>query len=237
MQRRNKFWLVFLLFASYSVYAQAQESGWYVGPVLSHHNEVRSRSIYGPGLEERSSETTFWSLGLRAERIIHRRVGIHVGLNYTRRHYEMTVPFSHCSFLGPGGLCTSILAHVDRYGYKTVEVPLGVTGYLIHTAKFQAYLGLSGVAAVSVQSFYSPFLPALEFMTLDETHYFGTSLLGNLGIGYSPVPGLRIAVEPFLRVTHRQRLDPILITGYESPHSRFANRGVRLVAAYRLGGR
>src|SRR5690606_40200561 len=84
--------------------------------------------IYGPGLEERSSTTQFLGVGLRMQMQFNRLFGLNMGRNYMERQYEMIVPYNHCYF---EEFCTYILAHVDRYGYKTIDIPLGDNLYVV----------------------------------------------------------------------------------------------------------
>ena len=104
--------LLTLLFIATSV-TLAQNKGLYIGPAVSYHNETRSRMIYGPGLEERSSTTQFFGTGLRMQMQFNRLFGLNMGLNYMQRRYEMTVPYNHCYF---EEFCTAILAHVELIG-------------------------------------------------------------------------------------------------------------------------
>ena len=133
-----------------------QTKDFFIGPSFSFHNESRNKMIYGPGLEERNSFSQFPGIGIRMQKKVNESWGVNIGLNYVKRQYEMKVPFNHCFFSSPGEFCTDILAHVDKYGYKTLEVPIGINKYLITRGRFELYLNLTGLVALDFQSFYNP---------------------------------------------------------------------------------
>lgn len=161
----------------------------------------------------------------------NRFLGLNVGLNYVERQYEMTVPYNHCYF---EEFCTSILAHVDRYGYKIIEVPLGVNLYLVSNDKWELYFNANGITAFDFQSVYHPYLPKTEARTNNDLNFFSGSLTTGLGVGYHLTEKVKINMEPFIRVIHAQRADPILITGYEKKWTNFDNLGLHLLLLYRL---
>lgn len=211
-----------------------QTNDLYIGPVFSFHNETRSRMIYGPGYEKRNSSTQFFGTGIRMQKKFKSAWGLNFGLNYVKRRYEMIVPFNHCFFLEPGEGCTYILAHVDKYGYKTIEIPLGINRYLIIKDKWELYINVNGVTAFDFQSFYNPFIPKIGTKTNKETNRFSTSLIGSLGFSYNLTDKIKINVEPFIRLVHTQRIDPILITGHEKRSTNFDNFGGHFLLLYRL---
>ncbi|HLT06278.1 MAG TPA: hypothetical protein VK014_02065 [Cyclobacteriaceae bacterium] len=222
--------LLTLFFIATSV-TLAQNYGLYIGPAVSYHHENRSRMIYGPGLEERSSTTQFLGTGLRMQKQFNRLFGLNMGLNYVERQYEMIVPYNHCNF---EEFCTYILAHVDRYGYKTIEIPLGVNLYVVSNNKWELYFNANGVTAFDFQSIYHPYLPETEARTINEFNFFSGSLTTGLGLGYHLTEKVKISMEPFIRVIHAQRSDPILITGYEKKWTNFDNLGLHVLFLYRL---
>lgn len=223
--------LLIVLFWICTSVTLAQTKDLYVGPVVSYHHETRSRMIYGPGLEERSSTTQFFGTGLRMQKQFNRLLGLNVGLNYVERQYEMIVPYNHCNF---EEFCTDILAHVNRYGYKTIEIPLGVNLYIISDEKWELYVNASAMTAFDFQSIYHPYLPKTEARTINEFNFFSGSLTGGLGLGYRLSENVKINMEPFVRVIHAQRTDPILITGYEERRTNFDNLGLHVLFLYRL---
>jgi hypothetical protein len=208
-----------------------QTKGMYIGPAVSYHHETRSRMIYGPGLEERSSTTHFLGVGLRIQKQFNRTLGLNMGLNYVERQYEMTVPYNHCYF---EEFCTAILAHVDRYGYKTMEIPLGVNLYIISDEKWEFYVNASAMTAFDFQSVYHPYLPKTEARTNSDLNFFSGSMTTGLGLGYHVTEKVMMNIEPFIRVIHAQRADPILITGYEKKWTNFDNLGLHVLLLYRL---
>lgn len=222
--------LLTLFFIATSV-TLAQNYGLYIGPAVSYHHENRSRMIYGPGLEERSSTTQFLGTGLGMQKQFNRLFGLNMGLNYVERQYEMIVPYNHCNF---EEFCTYILAHVDRYGYKTIEIPLGVNLYVVSNNKWELYFNANGVTAFDFQSIYHPYLPKTEARTINEFNFFSGSLTTGLGLGYHLTEKVKISMEPFIRVIHAQRSDPILITGYEKKWTNFDNLGLHVLFLYRL---
>lgn len=211
-----------------------QPNDLFIGASLSLHNEMRSKMIYGPGLEERNSFTQFFGTGIRAQKKFKKTWGINIGLNYVKRQYEMTIPFNHCYFLNPEEGCTYILAHVERYGYKTIEIQLGINKYLIVKDRWELYINLTAMTAFDFQSFYNPHIPKMEMKKNNEVNWFSNSLTSGLGFGYNVTKKLKINIEPFVRLVHTQRIDPILITGYEEKRTNFDNYGGHLLLMIRL---
>lgn len=211
-----------------------QTAKLYVGPSLSFHQEERSRMIYGPGYEERNSLTHFFGAGVRVQKKFKNSWGLHTGFNLVTRQYKMTVPFDHCFFLEEGQNCLLFLAHVDSYGYKTIEIPIGINKYLVTNNKFELYLTLTALTAFDYQSFYNPYLPKTEKEISHSINLFSNSFTGGLGLGYSLTERIKLNAESFVRFIHRQRKDPILFTGYEKEWTHFDNLGGHLLLLYRL---
>lgn len=211
-----------------------QTEDFFMGATFSFHNETRSKLIYGPGYEERSSFTQFFGYGIRMQKRFKETWGLNIGSNYVERKYNMKVPFDHCYFLKPGEGCTHILAHVDGYGYKTIEIPLGVNKYLVTKNKWTIYINLNIVTAIDLQSFYKPYIPIMEKQTINEINLFSSSLTNSIGFGYYLTERLMLNIEPFIRLIHTQRIDPILITGNEKRWTYFDNFGSHLLLLYRL---
>lgn len=208
-----------------------QTSSFYIGPSVSYHKEKRSRSIYGPGHITKSSETEFYGLGIRMQKKFHKNFGLNIGLNAVKRHYDMVVPFNHCFDLPPGSGCTNILMHVKSFGYKTLETPIGINTYFVSTNWIELYLNLNVVPAIYYQSYYQP---SSSSHTNNELKYFGTSLTAAAGMGLNLTKNLKINAEPFLRLVHYQRNDPIIITGQHQRRTNFDNFGAHLMLSYRL---
>jgi len=229
--------VVFLLTVSFVLTTSTffgQTNDLFVGTAFSFHNEIRSKIIYGPGREERNSSTQFFGTGIRMQKKFKNTWGINFGLNYVKRQYEMIIPFNHCYFLGPNEDCAYILAHVDKFGYKTIEIPLGINKYLITKDKWELYININTVTAYDFQSFYNPYIPKMETKTNNEINLFSNSLTSSLGITYNLTKKLKINIEPFIRIVHTQRIDPILITGYEKKWTNFDNFGGHFLLLYRL---
>lgn len=214
-----------------------QTGDFFVGPSISFHNEFRSKMIYGSGREERNSFTQFFGTGIRMQKRFRPTWELNIGINYVKRFYEMIVPYDHCQFLKEGEGCTYILAHVDRYGYKTIEIPLGINKYLLTKGRWEMYGNLNAVTAYDIQSFYNPYIPESEIKKINEFNFFSGSLTGSMGVGYNLTDQLRLNIEPFVRLIHTQRIDPILITGYEEAWTYFDNFGVHILLMLRMGNR
>jgi len=230
----NQTFLVFVMTLLTTSTILGQTNDLFMGITFSFHNETRSRMIYGPGYEERNSFTQFFGTGIRMQKKFKETWGLNFGLDYVKRQYEMKVPFDHCYFLLPGEGCTYILAHVDRFGYKTIEIPLGINKYLIIRDKWELYVNLNAITAYDFQSFYHPYIPKMETKTHREINLFSSSLTSSFGFVYNLTNKIKINIEPFIRLVHTQRIDPILITGYEKKWTYFDNFGGYFLLLYRL---
>jgi len=213
-------------------YGQTNEL--YFGATISFHNEIRSRMIYGPGYEERTSVTQFFGTGIKIQKKFKKTWGYNIGLNYVKRQYEMVVPFDHCYFSQQGEGCTQILAHVDKYGYKTFEIPLGINKYFVNKDNWELYINLTAITAIDFQSYYYPYIPEMETKKNNNISLFSGSLTSGLGLGYNITKKVKINIEPFIRLIHIQREDPILITGYEEKWTYFDNFGGQLSLLFKL---
>lgn len=221
-----------LLLSVSAAYSQTQD--FFIGPSFSYHHEYRSKMIYGPGYEERTSATQFFGAGIRLQKKFHERWGLNTGLNYVERQYEMRVPFDYCFFSQPGEFCMDYLAHVDQYGYKTIEIPIGINSYLICSKSFELYANLMTLTAFDFQSYYLPYHSKSGMERNNDLNLFSGSLTASLGFGIPLTERLKINFEPFIRLVHAQRLDPILITGYDNKLSSFDNYGGHFLLLYRL---
>lgn len=206
-----------------------QTNDFFIGPALTFHHEVRSLMIYGPGYEERISNTQFFGTGLRLQKIFNRSWGLNIGFNYVRRHYKMNIPFDYCSFLEPGENCPYVLAHVDEYGYKTIELPLGISKFFVNHANWELYFNLNVLTAYDFQSFYHPYI-----QENNEFNLFSGSLTSGVGVSHYLTEKIKINVEPFTRIIHTQRKDQFLIVGEERAWTYFDNLGGHVLLLYRL---
>ena len=211
-----------------------QTNELYLGVTMSLHNEIHSKMIYGSGYEERTSTTQFLGAGFRLQKKFKKTWGFNIGLNYVERQYEMIVPFDHCYFLQQGEGCTNILAHVDKYGYKTFEIPFGISKDVVNKDKWELYINLTLITAIDFQSFYNPYIPEMETVKNNNINIFSGSITSGLGFGYNVTKNIKINIEPFIRLIHTQRADPILITGYEEEWTYFDNSGVHLSILLKL---
>lgn len=221
--------LLLLMLTSYG-----QQNTIYVGTSISLHHEIRNKMIYGPGLVNRTSATSFFGTGIRLQKKISHSWGVNTGIGYVKRHYEMIVPFNYCSFLEPGEGCPYLLAHTNKFGYKTAEVSLGVNKYLIAQNKVELYINLTSLAAFNFQSYYYSFTPAVGRKNMDQLNVYSTSLLSGLGYSYSLTERIKVTIEPFIRLIHVQRQDPILLTGHERRRTNFDNYGSHLLLMFRI---
>lgn len=230
----NKVVLVLAIFLLTVSTSFGQMKDFYVGASLSFHQESRSKMIYGPGLEERNSLSHFLGTGISVQKRLNEAWGLNVGLAYVNRQYKMEVPFNHCYFSNPGEFCTAILAHVDKYGYRTLEVPIGINRYFISNGSMEIYINVTALTAFDFQSFYNPNIIGTETVVNKEVNLFSGSLISGFGFGYHLTEKLKINLEPFVRLIHTRRQDPILITGYEDKWTHFDNLGANLVLMRRL---
>jgi hypothetical protein len=212
----------------------AQSDRLYIGPAFSWQGESRSRMIYGPGYEERNSSTRLYGYGIRVQKKFRGTWGLNAGINYVRRHYEMKVPFNHCAFLEPGQGCTFILAHVNEYGYKTIEIPVGINKYLVTKDRWELYSNLNIATAIGYASYYGAYMPDMGMLENRELSLFSGSLTGSVGLAVNIVPGIKVGFEPFIRLVHVQRTDPILSTGYEKRWTYFDNFGGNFLLLFRI---
>jgi hypothetical protein len=231
MKKRLLLLPTILLFISTSY---GQTNNLFIGPALSFHNETRRDMIYGPGYEEKNSFTQFLGTGLRLQKKFKKSWGLTLGLTYVKRQYRMMLPFNHCYFLPPGQGCPLILAHLDRYGYKTLELPVGINQYLLSKNKLELYLSLTALTAFSFQAVYNSQVPFIGTKRMNAIHYFSTSLTSSLGVGYRLSENVKLIIEPFVRLMHRQRKDSILFVAYEDRLTHFDNFGAHLYFMFRL---
>lgn len=126
----------------------------------------------------------------------------------------MIVPFDHCYFGRPGAPCLKYLAHTNKFGYKTIEVPVGINAFILNSPKAELYVGLTALAAFTIQSYYKAYIPGLVLgsgkLRHHEFNLFSKSLHGSFGAGYKINEQLKINFELFYRLVYRQRADPVL---------------------------
>ena len=205
--------------------SQDNTGDFYMGISTTYHTEERTRRIYGPGWEERQSNNQYLGYGIRAGKKIFKSWEVTLSINYVKREYRMSVPFDHCS-LQPGQICNDILLHTDRYGYRNIEGQLGINKYVLQGKRWDVFLSSSIVTAWSISSYYGNQFNSSDKFENNSGDFFGTSWLGGMGIGYKLTPKVKFTLEPFVRLAHKQRIDPIILTGYEEARSNFDNHGL-----------
>lgn len=230
----KKTFLLGLYFVIISASVFGQSNGLYIGGVVSHHSEASSIMIYGPGLEARNGQTRFIGTGIELNKQFNSKWGMSLGINYVNRHYEMKVPYNHCYFLEPEEACTYILAHVDGFGYKTIEIPIGISRYLVQRNKIGFFLSIAAMPAFDFQSYYNPYIPVSETETIKKINMFSGSIISSAGISYAVAERLLLTAEPFIRVLYLQREDNILIIGQERDWTYFDNFGIQFSMLFRL---
>lgn len=217
-----------------SLTAFAQESAFYAGSVLSLVSEKRSAKIYGQGDAEKTSKTINVGFGIKTS-YVRNNLKFGMGLSLIKRNYKMVRPFDHCFFNGPGEPCDFILAHVDRYSYKTIEAPLSIDLRLFNRKKFSYFIGGSYTNAFLLQAEYHAYYPALgtkrESRNLEK---FSDSLYGQISITYKTQKKLCLNLQPFVRIKCNQQRDGILLEPRSNMKTSFDSFGLLFEAVYKL---
>lgn len=227
---KNSLWIPGLILLTVSNIS-GQTNDLSIGLSISLHNETHNVIVYE---KEESSLTHFSGYGIRAQKRITESMGLNLGLNYVKRHYEMAVPYDHCFFKREAtGLCDDSIEYIDRYGYKNIEIHSGINRYIEIREKWELYLNLDFITSINLQSFYDPVFSWEEVMRNNEINLFSGSLGGGVGFLYNLTDNISINAEPFLRLVHRQRKDPILMAGHKE-WAGLDNFGVHLLLMYRL---
>jgi hypothetical protein len=202
-----------------------------VGLSVSLHNETHNVIVFE---KEESSLTHYLGYGIIAQKRLTESLGLNLGLNYVQRHYEKTVPYDHCFFKREAtGLCDDNIEYIDRYGYKNIEIHTGINRYIEVRDKWELFLNVDFITSLSLQSFYHPVHPREEVMRNNEINLFAGSIEGSVGFLYNLTDNIGINAEPFIRLVHRQRKDPILMAGHKG-WAGLDNFGVHLLLMYRL---
>ncbi len=204
-----------------------QMKDFYGGVSFSSHNEIGSRMIYGSRYSDENKLTHSFGAGIRVQEKFSKTWGYTIGLNYVKRQYNISVPYDHCFDLPPEYACTHNMTWARTFGYKTVELPLGISKYLITKNKFELYTNLTGTICYNYQSFYGA-------VKNNKINLFSSAVTSNIGFSYNPHKNLKLIVEPFIRMLYKQQVDPILLWRPEHQWAYFDNFGANLLLMYKL---
>jgi len=197
-----------------------------IGVDAAYHLETRTRTLETLNeAVERQSSTDFFGIGIALQKKFADTWGFNTGINYVQRQYNARVYFDHCYFAQPGQLCEDNLTTIDDYGYKTVEIPFGISRYISTGEKWELYLNVTLNTALYFQSFYNS---SLKYST-NEIHLFSGSLVQSIGLTRNINEKFKLTLEPFIRVINIQRDDPILILSSERKWTFLNNYGIHLL--------
>lgn len=220
-----------LLFIS-AIYAQ-QNQELFLGPTVSFYEEIRNNMK----MDDRNvkSHTKFFGTGVRAQQRLNESWGFTIGINYVKRQYESLVPYNHCLFDGDGLLCDDILEFANRYGYQTIEIPVGINKYFSAQGVWEFYYNLTVLTAYDFQAYYHPGYSSKKGNEIDHAfNAFSGSLTGGMGFGFDLTEKVKINLEPFVRLVYTQREDCILSSSVRKDWTYFDNFGAHLSILYRL---
>jgi hypothetical protein len=222
-------------FASICFSSLGQTRQWFASGAAVLAMERREAKIYGSGIENRTSKTFNPGVGFRAS-YLRRKLKFGMGMLFVIRKYDMTRPYDHCYFNRPGEPCDFVLAHVDKYSYKTIEIPLSIDTKLLERGKLIVFGGGAYRTAFVYNASYHSYYPSTG--TKNETHSFerfSTSINFQVSLHYKLSDKVNLNAEPFARIRCRQRNDKILMEqtpGWQS--SSFDSFGLLIELAYRL---
>jgi hypothetical protein len=212
------------------------QKAFFAGVNGTVYYETRTAKVYGPGFEERKSRVVNGSVGTRFLFMPSQKLKAGIGLSYLNRRYDMSRPFDHCYFNEPGAPCEFILAHVDQYNYKTIEIPLSLDFQFWTSTKWKAFAGLTWSSAYIVKATYHAKIPDLG--TLEDERslkLFSTSLIAQLTGSYQLNSRLALNAQPFMRIVNSQHGDPILFEqSSQWTTTRFDSFGLIVEAQIRL---
>jgi hypothetical protein len=195
--------------------ALGQERHFFIGPALS----LQQEKSFGGGQS--------WGIGLRLQKKIDKHWELNTGIKAVNRHYRSNEQINLCA-LQPGVFCHFARYQVESYGYRTLEVPLGLNRYLIHRGQWEVYFQVNLLSAFDYRSYYGALTP--ETNTLS---YFSSSLTGGMGFSYRVSNGWRLTFEPFLRTVHHQRKDQVLVSRGNNQFSHVDNYGMTVLLMFR----
>lgn len=225
--------LTAILLTSSAVFGQTDD--FFVGAAFSIHNEIYLERAYdGFEIYEKNSSAQYLGTGVRMHKKLKGDWGLNFGLNYMERSYKTIVSYNHCDFPDPGLPCDDILKYLDNYGYKTIEIPLGVNKYLLTKEKWELYGNVNAVTAYDVHSFYNPRFQETGTISHNEINFSSSSLTSSAGLAYNLTNKLKINFEPFIRMIHLQRVDPVLRKNEIIKWTHFDNFGGHFLLLYWL---
>lgn len=218
--------LLLLLLCFTNILCLAQLNDLSIGPAVSYHRESRKRVVND---DERRSKANLFGVGVKLQKEIKENLLFNIGLNYIKRHYDISVFYDHCYFAKDPNDCFLVLKSVGEYGYRTIEIPFGITKYLDANDKWITYININSIVAIDFQSYYN------EVITnkANELHLFSGSIAGSLGIARRITARSWLHIEPFLRLINVQRNDPILF-GEEKKWTFFDDFRVQLYLMFEL---
>ncbi|MDH5399805.1 MAG: hypothetical protein OEX02_16755 [Cyclobacteriaceae bacterium] len=221
---------IILLIFSFGLFniqaSHAQNKGLYLGASPSISYEKHTVGIYGvnnQGLEKRTSKTSNTGWGVKAM-YAWQRSSLGVGLAYVKRKYAVIRPYNHCFFNAPGEGCTFILAHVESYNYKTLEVPLFFNQKLFSFKGLTGSAGATWVNAFYYKREYEPYIPKTGTKVYQhDLTSFSKQINGQINIFWQASERWLFNLQPFVRFYARQRGDGILFEDSEwmVPQGRF----------------
>jgi len=91
---------------------------------------------------------------------------------------------------------------------QTNEFSIGID-YSAHN-EWEIYLKLNGAIAINLKSNY---IESYRAVTNSERKFslFSGSLISNAGLGFKFNDELKLRIEPYLRLIHKQKIDPVLL--------------------------
>lgn len=222
----HKIWVIFL-FIIFTANGFAQSPNRLYGISFQSQNEIRSRMIYQSPFNDNKKVDYSFGAGIRVQDKLNADWGYTIGLNYIKKTYNMRMFYDHCFDLPSGYACNMILTSVPKFGYHTIELPMGINRYFKIKNKFQFYTSLTGIICYDFQSFYGT-------QKLNKIHLFSGSIVGGVGTSYKISEGIKLAFEPFVRLLYKQKIDPIILVTLEKTWATFDNLGGSLVLMYTL---
>lgn len=226
--------LTAILLTSSAVFGQTDD--FFVGTAVSIHNEIYlERASNGFEIYEKNAVAQSFAAGVRMQKKLKGDWGLNFGLNYMERAYETLVLYNHCYLTFQSEFpCDTRARYLDKYGYKTIEIPLGVNKYLVTKEKWELYINVNAVTAYDFHSFYNPSSQETETITHNKINFSSSSLTSSAGLAYNLTNKLKINFEPFIRLIHLQRTDPALRNNDIIKWTHFDNFGGHFLVLYRL---
>lgn len=224
----KQFCLILAIVFCGNTFCSAQSNDISIGVVVSYHEESRKRTLDTNG-DEKHSSIDFFGAGIKLQKKFADSWRFSTGLNYVKRHYRMTVFYDHCYF--SEGDCELDLRSAHSYGYRTIEIPLGISKYLSAGDIWGFYTNLNIMTAIDFQSYYTG---GGKISSTNELHFFSCSLTHNFGLTRNIMERFQLTFEPFIRLVNVQRDDPILILSTERKWTFFNNFGAHLLLLYSL---